>query len=98
MKHINLTHDDQKKAFDDGRDGRDGHSLEEYKPVVSMDGAIRCSCGRQLVKMDETRWRCAAGWPIYDLSHGDIIKGKDGELWMRGLPHNNPEEGNHGEG
>lgn len=59
----------------------------QYVPVRHRDGRITCSCGRELVKLDETTYQCAGGWPMYRMDAGDIIKTKDGQLLMRELAH-----------
>ena len=58
-----------------------------YVPIRMKDGKIRCSCGRELVKMDEGTYRCEAGWPMYRFEQGDIIKDKWGNLLMREQAH-----------
>lgn len=58
-----------------------------YVPVRHKDGNITCSCGRELVKLDESTYRCAAGWPMYRLDEGDIMKDKNGDLLMRQMEH-----------
>ena len=61
--------------------------LGSYWPVVHSDGHVTCSCGRELLKLDEGTFKCSGGWPIYRLSEGDIIKDKFGNIMMREIPH-----------
>lgn len=62
-------------------------AANEYYPVESPDGKIRCSCGRELIRIDEDTFQCPGGYPTYRLSGEDIIKDKFGGLSMRSKPH-----------
>lgn len=58
-----------------------------YWPVQHEGGRITCSCGRELEQVDETTYRCSAGWPYYRMEDGDIIKDKFGNLLLKGKEH-----------
>lgn len=59
---------------------------------VDEDGIMRCSCGRDLIQMDEDTYRCAAGLPIYKFSQGTIVKDKFGNLLIKKIKHGNEKE------
>lgn len=63
------------------------YANDGYVPVKCEDGVIRCSCGRELVKLDESTYRCAAGGPMYRFDAGGIIKDKFGNLFMKAKAH-----------
>lgn len=65
----------------------DRDKSRQYVPIRHKNGKVTCSCGRELVKLDERTYRCAAGWPMYRFDDGDIIKTKDGQLLMRQKDH-----------
>ena len=58
----------------------------EWHPVI-VDGKMRCSCGRELVKVDDNTYKCSYGYPLYRMDMGDIIKDKFGNLLFRGKSH-----------
>lgn len=64
-----------------------------WYPRVGPDGQMRCSCGRTLVKVDETTWACSAGYPRYRFDTGDIVVDKFGRLMFRMKEHSNKQEG-----
>ena len=76
--------------------------MREIKPVakqdhdgyylVEEDGVLKCSCGRELEKMDEDTWRCSGGYPVYRFSEGSIILDKFGNLMLKKIPHGKNEE------
>ena len=55
--------------------------------VESRDGNLRCSCGRPLVKITDTVWRCSFGWPVFRLDQGEVMVDKFGRLMMKNKPH-----------
>ncbi len=67
--------------------------MKEVKPVtnrnaddyfaVEEDGVLRCSCGRELEKMDEETYKCPGGYPIYRFSDGTIFLDKWGNIMLR---------------
>jgi hypothetical protein len=65
----------------------EGRRTSSWHLVQTADGKLQCSCGRELVKMDEHTYRCSAGFPSYRIDQGDILKGKNGELFLRPKPH-----------
>jgi hypothetical protein len=67
----------------EGRDGR----KPQYFAVVEPDGKMHCSCGRELIKLDDKTYRCGAGWPLYRFDDGDIVIDKFGNLMMRTKDH-----------
>ncbi|GAG29178.1 unnamed protein product, partial [marine sediment metagenome] len=42
----------------------------QYYPVEGPDGKICCSCGRELIKVDEDTYKCPGGFPTYRISGG----------------------------
>lgn len=59
----------------------------QYYPVTYKDGRVTCSCGRELMKIDEHTYQCTGGYPIYRFDEGDIIKDKFGNLMMKAKEH-----------
>lgn len=56
----------------------------QYYPVMNPEtGMMTCSCGNELVKLEEGMYRCGAGWPMYRIEEGDVIKDKWGNLLLR---------------
>ena len=56
--------------------------------VVEKNGTLRCSCGSELIKMDEDTYVCGAGYPVYRISGEEVVIDKFGNLYMRAKPHN----------
>jgi len=59
-----------------------------YHSVMDNKGRLRCSCGKELIKMDETTYRCAGGYPIYRFEDGTMIIDKFGNLMIKTEDHN----------
>jgi len=59
----------------------------QYRPITYQDGRVTCSCGRELIQVDEHSYKCSGGYPIYRFDEGDIIKDKFGNLLMRAKEH-----------
>lgn len=62
---------------------RDDEIAKEYFTVEGEDGVMRCSCGRQLIKMDETTYMCSGGYPVYRFEDGSVIIDKFGNLMFK---------------
>jgi len=60
---------------------------QEYFLVQREDGQLRCSCGGELIKLDEYSYRCSGGYPIFRPDDGDIIQDKFGNKYLRMKPH-----------
>ncbi len=60
---------------------------DAYWAVVDADGNMKCSCGRQLIKMDEHTYKCAGGWPIYRFEDGTVFIDKFGNLMLKTTDH-----------
>lgn len=59
-----------------------------WHAVFRKDGQIGyCSCGRPLVRISDTEFRCSAGYPQYSLEEGSVFIGKDGMLYIEPKPH-----------
>ena len=70
-----------------GRNDCDGYF------AIARDGMkLHCSCGRPLVKITETRWRCSAGWPEYDIAQGDMAFDKYGNIMLKAKPHEDDQD------
>ena len=54
---------------------------------VSVDGKYHCSCGRELIKLDDETYQCAYGYPMYRLGDDEVRKDKFGQIWLKGKPH-----------
>ena len=68
------------------------NSFEEndrWFPVIEKDGCMRCSCGRELLRIDEDTYQCSYGYPTFRLSDGDVLIDKFGNIMLR--------KGKHGE-
>ena len=67
---------------------------DEYHVVISPNGTMRCSCGEELIKMDEHTYRCgsSAGWPIYRFEDGTIFIDKFGNLMLKAIDHGRDKE------
>jgi hypothetical protein len=54
---------------------------------VMTDGYMKCSCGRPLVKLEDGRYQCSYGYPSFDMSTGDIMIDKFGNIWLKKKEH-----------
>ncbi len=71
--------------------------MKEIKPIsyrekdnyypVEEDGVMKCSCGRELIKLDEETYQCSGGYPIYRFDEGTIIIDKFGNLCIKKIKH-----------
>ena len=64
----------------------------DYWTVVDPDGTLRCSCGRELIKMDENTYKCPGGYPIYRFGDGSIFIDKWGNLMLKTSDHGGEQE------
>ena len=60
---------------------------ESYYLCEDEDGTLKCSCGRELIQMDEDTWKCTGGWPTYKFSDGSIFIDKFGRLMFKTSEH-----------
>jgi hypothetical protein len=68
---------------------KEARYAKDYKMVTTARGKLKCSCGRELIKMDEETYKCSGGFPIYRISSGGVFIDKFGQLWLdNGTPHN----------
>ncbi len=65
---------------------------DEYWAVLAPDGTLRCSCGRELEKMDEHTYKCPGGYPIYRFEDGTIFIDKFGNLMIKTTDHDGEED------
>ena len=65
---------------------------DDYYAVVDEKGVMRCSCGRELVKMDENTYKCPGGYPIYRFEDGSIFIDKWGNLMLKTSDHDGGEQ------
>jgi len=65
---------------------------DEYFSVVDPDGVLRCSCGRELEKMDEHTYKCPGGYPIYRFEDGTVFIDKHGNLMLKHIDHGGEQE------
>ena len=65
---------------------------DEYWSVVDANGIMRCSCGRELIKMDEHTYRCAGGYPIYRFEDGTVFIDKWGNLMLKASDHGGEQD------
>ena len=77
------------KPISDFRKSREGYDRDGYYLVQDSDGVMKCSCGRQLEKMDDETYRCSGGYPIYRFSEGSVIVDKFGNLMIKEVDHSN---------
>ena len=59
----------------------------QYYLCEREDGTLKCSCGRELVQLDEETWRCEGGYPTYKFSDGSIYIDKFGRLMFKKHEH-----------
>jgi len=65
---------------------------DEYYSVVGEDGRLTCSCGRELVKMDEETYMCPGGYPVYKFKNGEVVIDKFGNMMFKKKPHREEDE------
>jgi len=71
-----------------------GRRQEDEYYAVEQDGIMKCSCGRELVKVDEDTYKCSGGFPFYRFTDGTIVIDKFGNLLLKKEPHKKKEESN----
>lgn len=59
----------------------------EYYSVVDDKGKMTCSCGRELIKLDEHTYKCPGGYPIYRFEDGSVFIDKWGNLMLKAIDH-----------
>ena len=59
---------------------------DEYYSIEE-DGVMRCSCGRELITLDENTYKCSGGFPIYRFDEGSVFLDKFGNLCIKKLSH-----------
>ena len=55
--------------------------------AVEQDGVLTCSCGRELVKLDDKTYKCPGGYPIYRFDDGSVYIDKFGNLMIKQIEH-----------
>ena len=70
---------------------REGWTNDEYYPIDD-NGVMKCSCGRELIKMDEETYKCSGGYPVYRFSDGSVVIDKFGNLCIKKLSHEKDED------
>ena len=68
-------------------DSDDGYCDNDYFSVAGEDGVLRCSCGRELVQLDERTYACPGGYPIYRFEDGEVVLDKFGNLMFKAKSH-----------
>ena len=68
------------------------NKLDNYWAVVDADGNMRCSCGSELIKLDEHTYKCAGGWPIYRFEDGSVFIDKFGSLMIKTSDHDGEQD------
>lgn len=64
------------------------NSFKGYFSIVAPDGTLKCSCGRQLIKLDDNTYKCSGGYPIYRFEQGEFFIDKFGNLMFKEKDHN----------
>jgi hypothetical protein len=59
-----------------------------YWLVIEKDGTLKCSCGRELVKLDENLFVCTGGYPTYRISPDEVVVDKWGNLCLKAFDSN----------
>ncbi len=67
----------------------DPPSIDEDYYCMEENGVLKCSCGKELIKIDEETWGCASGSIRYKLEDGDIVTDKFGNIMLRHKEHDN---------
>lgn len=62
-------------------------SADEYFCVDDGDGVMRCSCGEQLIKLDDNTYQCPGGYPTYRFEDGSVFIDKFGNLMLKHEEH-----------
>ncbi len=62
------------------------NEADEYF-AVEQDGVLKCSCGEQLVKLDDLTYKCPGGYPVYRFQDGSVFIDKWGNLMMKKIDH-----------
>ena len=62
--------------------------------AVEQDGVLKCSCGRELEKMDDQTYKCSGGYPVYRFQDGSVYIDKWGNLMMKKIDHGGPNKKN----
>jgi hypothetical protein len=57
--------------------------IDKYYLVEDSSGVLRCSCGRELIKMDEETYRCLGGYPVYRIDDGSVVIDRFGRLMIK---------------
>jgi len=65
---------------------------DQYFMVENDDGVLKCSCGRNLVAMDDNTFMCTGGFPTYSLADGEVILDKFGNIMLKNKPHGDKKE------
>ena len=60
---------------------------DTYYSVENEDGTLRCSCGRELEKLDESTYRCSGGYPTYRFDDDSVFIDKFGNLMAKKIEH-----------
>jgi hypothetical protein len=58
-----------------------------YFLSIRPNGTMQCSCGRDLVALENGYYKCSAGWPMYAPDKGEVIKDKFGNILLKVQPH-----------
>ena len=85
------------KPYNDAEDGswyskEQQEAADTYFTVEDEMGVLRCSCGRELIKMDEETYECPGGYPQYRFKNGEVVIDKFGNLMMKNKPHGKEEK------
>lgn len=70
----------------------DEQIARDYWCVSDDTGKLRCSCGGELIKMDEYTYRCIHGYPIYTIDNATLFIDKFGNIRLKNIPHGDEEE------
>ncbi len=68
------------------------NEADEYF-AVEEDGVLKCSCGEQLVKLDDQTYKCPGGYPVYRFQDGSVYIDKWGSLMMKKINHGGNKDG-----
>ena len=79
MERITLSEYDE--------DGEPVYLENDYYSVEGEDGVLRCSCGAELVKLDDKTYQCPGGYPIYRFDEGEVVLDKFGNLLFKHKSH-----------
>lgn len=76
----------QQYFSDNGYNDYQEDSGSGYTLIQNSEGALTCSCGRELIQQDENTYKCSGGYPKYHFDQGDIIKDKFGNILLKEKP------------